>query len=322
MKQQSNLTLYFRIIRTTRMKFFIISAFLLTVLLTSCSAEKALQALNVVVVDDHFTKTENLRYGTDKRQQMDFYRPVESDNAEDSSLKPLVVFIHGGAWRTGSKEEYEFVAAALTRQGHPVLIPNYRLYPLATFPDFVTDIAAAIARYQQWSSQSQAEDALSLHDKVILMGHSSGAHQAALLATDPTFFEKAGVTSDLAGLIALSGPYNLPLDNQEVSVVFPNVEREESVNPVLQVQQFSPLRSSRFPPTLLIHGKDDERVTIRHTLEFASALRGKGVTVTKEILRGGHAGAVIALAPPLEFLNDSLESVEKYLQEVSDTPNP
>lgn len=301
------------------MKFLIFASCLFTIACGGCSAERALRALNTIADDEHFKKTTDLSYGTDRRQRMDLYQPVKADKSVSITTKPLVIFIHGGAWRTGSKDEYEFVAASLTKQGHSVLVPNYRLYPFVTFPEFITDIAQAVAQYEKIATPTgPPANGLSTIGNVVLMGHSSGAHKAALLATDPSYFQQAGVKSNIVGLIALSGPYNLPLDNEEVSVVFPDIESPESVNPVLQARQLSGERSSRFPPTLLLHGKDDERVTIKHTREFAAALRDKGVTVTVEILRGGHAGAVVALAGQLEFLNDSLAAVERYLQRISD----
>lgn len=298
------------------MKKYSILVLLLLTVMAGCSSERALQALNKVVEDNHFKKTPDLSYGAHVRQRMDLYQPVAASTPDEASIKPLIVFVHGGAWRTGSKDDYAFVAASLTRKGYSVLIPNYRLYPNVQFPDFITDIADAISAYEKMHV-IPADQASPKHQTIVLMGHSSGAHQVALLTTDTSYFREAKVASKIVGLIGISGPYNLPLENEEVSAVFPNIGDEQSVNPVLQLQKMSAENPSSIPPTLLLHGEDDERVTIKHTQEFAKELRNSGATVTVEILRGGHARAVVALAGPLEFLNDSLVAVERFLARIS-----
>jgi acetyl esterase/lipase len=57
----------------------------------------------------------------------------------------LIVFIHGGTWEEGSKDDYLFVGEAFASKGYHVLVPNYRLYPDVAFPGFVEDGAGAIA---------------------------------------------------------------------------------------------------------------------------------------------------------------------------------
>ena len=58
---------------------------------------------------------------------------------------PVVVFFYGGSWQSGRRQDYSFVAQALTSRGCVVVIPDYRLYPEANFPAFVEDGAAAFA---------------------------------------------------------------------------------------------------------------------------------------------------------------------------------
>lgn len=285
--------------------------------LAACSNEKSLEALSDVSSDSHYTKTPDISYGPDPRQKMDLYVP----DAGDSSLTEsgvTVVFIYGGAWRTGSKAGYEFVASPLTKAGHRVLIPDYRLYPQVRYPDFIDDIAQAIAAFESSSySQDAGTPDSSAIDKLVLMGHSSGAHQAALLLTDPQYFERANVSSDIKGFIGLSGPYDLPLDLEEVSVVFPNVQEPLIVNPVLQVSAMQPGTLSGVD-VLLLHGATDERVLPFHTREFAESLEDSGASVSVHSLKGGHAPAVLALSGPLEFLNDAQEYVLELLETIAE----
>ena len=296
------------------------------VVLNACSAEKSLEILSDVSSDNHFEKTANVSYGSDPRQRMDFYQPSAEDGASpDSGI--TVVFVYGGAWRSGSKDGYEFVASSLTKAGHRVLIPDYRLYPQVRFPDFIDDVAQAIATLEQsaFSQQDQSSDSASDKpsdkapiEKLVLMGHSSGAHQAALLLTDPTYLDTAGVKSQVSGFIGLSGPYDLPLELEEVSVVFPDIKDPVTVNPVLQARAMDADALSGID-VLLLHGEKDERVLPFHTQRFAEALEGTGATVTLHTLKGGHAAAVLGISGPLEFLNGSLEHVLEFLKGMDPT---
>lgn len=169
---------------------------------------------------------------------MDIYQPSTATD------KPVVIFIYGGAWKMGESSEYKFIAHALTGLGYPVIIPNYRLYPSVTFPTFVNDVALAIAYAETHAAHLSVD--INKHGYV-LMGHSSGAHTAALLATQESFLHNNGVMHKPIGLIGLSGPYDLPLDDPEVEPVFGGAPAENvnlyltSINACLQHYCFTGL---------------------------------------------------------------------------------
>ena len=89
----------------------------------------------------------------------------------------MIVFFFGGGWCEGDKANYECVASSLTKDGFTVVIPDYRIYPDVTFPAFVEGGARALA----WVEEHPIEDS---NRPLLLMGHSAGAHIAALLARD------------------------------------------------------------------------------------------------------------------------------------------
>ncbi len=280
------------------------------VLANACSGERMLGLLNTITADSHYLKVSDLRYGIDPRHTMDWYQPaIEGESNTLSGL--LIVFVHGGAWREGDKNQYEFVAASLTRDGHEVLIPNYRLYPQVTFPAFIDDIAAAIAAFENINPFIKTTN--NERRKVVLIGHSSGAHQVALLTTDPSYLSRHEVNSEIVALIALAGPYDLPLDNAEVASVFPDLASSLEANPVQQVTEGDTGKNSQLPPVLLLHGRDDERVALRHTEKFAAALEKANVSVQVEIVERGHAGTVLSLSYYLQFLNESLHHIQSFL---------
>jgi len=264
----------------------------------ACTSGSALDILNGVLPSNAYNLTEDVRYGADDRQTMDVYRSKKGNGI-------TIFYVYGGAWRTGEKVDYEFLAHALTRRGYNVVIPDYRLFPQVTFPSFVVDIANAIKQYEQADSGIADET-------FVLMGHSAGAHTTALLSTDAQHLKKAGVQTPISALIALAGPYDLPIDDPEVAPVFPNTDNSMPVNPTKSIV-------GSMPPTLLLHGDDDQRVTIKHTYTFADAIRESGNTVTVQSVKGGHAGIIAGVALPLRFLNDSFDYLTDFLDSILPT---
>jgi len=250
--------------------------------------------VNALLDDAHFRVERDLAYGDDARQQLDFYQPEGPAGRE-----PVVLFVYGGNWREGDKATYLFVAHALTALGYRVAIPDYRLYPAVTWPAFVDDVARAVA----WVSgpEGPAPGA-----PIILMGHSAGAHTAALLATDPGYFQRAGFDGALAAFVGLAGPYELPFTDN-VRPVFASLDEPDPVQPVA-------LDVARMPPTLLLHGADDTRVVPRHSHRFRDALASAGVPVRLEIYEGiGHVELVAALAANLRWLAPTYDDLARFL---------
>jgi acetyl esterase/lipase len=266
------------------------------VLLAAC---RPTTAINAFSPSDHYIKEAGQAYGADPRQQLDLYRPTE--RADDA---PVLVFFYGNGWREAARADFEFVAAALTSDGITVLIPDYRAHPQVTFPAFVEDGAAAV----RWAMDNIAGVADGTRP-LYLMGHSAGAQIAALLALDPRYL--AAVTESpppLAGFIGLSGPYDfLPLDEGYLQTVFPEETRPQS-QPINFV-------SAAAPRTLLVHGTDDRRVLPEHSRRLAQRLEEEGVPVTLRMYDGtGHVRVVAALAPPLQFIDDTLDDVVAFIR--------
>ena len=136
-------------------------------------------------------------YGADPLQKFDFWHPA------DSPAAPLVVFVHGGGWKRGDKRNATGMEKVghFTGEGYAVASLNYRLVPAATVEQQVADIAAALAWLRANAQKLGIDPA-----RVVLMGHSAGAHLVALPGTDPHYLEAAGLSlKDLRGVIALDG---------------------------------------------------------------------------------------------------------------------
>ncbi len=278
------------------MKSFIaLSGVFIILLFVGCSSVKSTDVINFVLPAGGYEK-KVLSYGKLPRQSLDLYIP------KSKAFKTPIVFVYGGAWRDGNKQDFEFVAHALTGLGHAVIIPEYRHYPEVQFPLFIDDVADSI-RYIEQQALTVLGEPL---DKVILMGHSAGAHTVALIATDESYLKSRKVKTKVSSLIALSGPYDLDLDNPEVTPVFKSANAKKT-NPIMNIR-------SDMPPVLLLHGEEDKRVFPFHTERFASALSQSGVSVTTHIYPGvNHAKIIGSLAAPLRFMNNSYSDIKQFL---------
>ena len=259
--------------------------------------------LNALVPDGDYRLERDLAYGDLSRQRLDVYRP---DGLAGPA--PVVVFFYGGRWEAGDRGDFRFVGQALASRGFVAVIPDYRRYPEVRFPTFVEDGAAAVA-WVRSNIRELGGDPGALH----LMGHSSGAHIAALLALDHHYLADAGVERDvLASLVGLAGPHDfLPLDDPTLEEIFA-VEDMAATQPITFADRSA-------PPTLLLHGAADQTVLPANSERLAAALAAAGNRVELEIYPGrGHVGLLIALAAPLRWLAPVLDDVTDFLRATSE----
>ncbi len=222
----------------------------------------------------------------------------------NAGAAPAVVFFYGGAWRSGNKGLYRYVAIALARRGYLAVVPDYRIYPQARYPDFIEDGAQAV-RWVKDNARRFGGDP----EKLFLMGHSAGAHIAAMLAVDGSWLHKVGLAPgrDIAGLIGMSGPYDyLPLRNRTLKIIFGGANRPET-QPIFHV-------SPGAPPALLMTGSNDRLVEPGNSARLAARLRAAGNAATVLTYRRvGHYLIIAALAPLLRFLVPVLRDVDAFI---------
>ncbi|MBL0424232.1 alpha/beta hydrolase [Ramlibacter alkalitolerans] len=134
-------------------------------------------------------------YGPDRRQRFDAYLPGTPSG-------PLLLLVHGGAWRGGDKRSAGVLAKARywTARGYVVVSTNYRLLPEAHPLAQARDVARALAQVQRRASGWGADAA-----RCVLMGHSSGAHLAALLSAEPALTREQGA-DPWRGTVCLDNP--------------------------------------------------------------------------------------------------------------------
>jgi acetyl esterase/lipase len=143
----------------------------------------------------------NVAYGPDPAQRFDLYLPA---NAADA---PVVFYVHGGGWANGDKTNPGLASklAHWLPKGYAVISSNYRMVPVVAPLEQARDIARAVALVQRRASEWKLDP-----ERMVLMGHSAGAHLVALLGSDPRLLAEAGATRP-RGVVALdSGALDVP----------------------------------------------------------------------------------------------------------------
>ena len=282
----------------------IIGLLLLITLLSYSAYANMVNILNFTLSSGHYNVQKNLAYGDNKRHKLDIYHPKKSISITQGQDKPVIVFVYGGAWKQGKKKDYKFIAHAFTQAGYRVVIADYRLFPQVKFPNFIDDIADAIAYLDH-----NAKDILGDVSKgIVLMGHSAGAHTVATLATDKHYLQQRNIRLELRALVALSGPYDLQLDDPEVIPIFMPVTPEKIAKPARLVH-------ANMPPVLLLHGRKDTRVKPFHTEHFANALQQAGVVHTVKWYQDmTHIKIISSIAARLRFINPTYQDIIDFLE--------
>lgn len=264
-------------------------------LLGGCTAT----GLSAITTDSGYTLTQNVPYDRANQLTLDIYSPNGVKNA------PVVVFFYGGRWQKGDKSEFKFVGQALASRGFMAVLANYRLYPQVRFPEFIKDGAHAV----KWAHDNAAQYGGN-PGKLFVMGHSSGAHIAAMLALNEEYLKAVGGSrSWLAGMVGLAGPYDfLPITAPDLRDLFGPVERFPYTQPVFFVD-------GQNPPLFLVHGENDEVVDVANTKKLAQAVsRAGGPVETLIYPKLSHELIIGSFASVLRGRSDVLDQVEDFIK--------
>ena len=140
-----------------------------------------------------------VQYGKDPKQSLNVYRP---DTEAKSEALPVVIWVHGGGWRNGDKDNRAGITLCQTwaKAGVVVVGLDYRLTPAVVHPAHIEDVAAGIAWVHNNIGKYGGDP-----KRVFLLGHSAGAHLVALVATAPNYLKAHDLTpkSVLAGVMAI-----------------------------------------------------------------------------------------------------------------------
>lgn len=273
----------------------------LTALLTGCVRGDVKSEKNIAAEPlDDLIITRDINYAQGPRRSLDVYV-----SKTKSGHKPVVLFIYGGTWMSGSKADFTWVGAALARKGYVAVIPDYRIYPKGVWPKFLQDNAMA-ARWARDNASLYGGDASNL----VIMGHSAGAYNAVSLAVDRRWLSEAGLNPerDVRAVIGLSGPYIIEADTRKLKVIFGPETQWPDVQPISHVD-------GKSPPLLLVIGDKDDQVDPRDTDKLAAQVRLKGGSATViHYANLSHAGSLDALAPEEENAPPVMDEITAFIE--------
>lgn len=191
-------------------------------------------------------KHKGIAYRTDakadkERHQLDVYVPKGHKNY------PVVLFVHGGAWKSGNKNLYAGFGEAFAKTGIGFVICNYRLSPAVQHPAHIEDVACAFA----WTYDNVGKYG-GQTDRLFVCGHSAGGHLVSLLATDPTYLKAHNRSpADIKGVVAISGVYEIHATQPVFQVPFgKDADVCKKASPLSHV-------SGQHPPFLIAYADDD-----------------------------------------------------------------
>lgn len=252
------------------------------------------------------------------RQTLDLYVPKQAG----SGPFPLVVWIHGGAWRGGDKRGGPFFP--LLASGFAVASINYRLTDEAQFPAQIYDCKAAVrflrAHAHEYNLQS---------DRIGVWGASAGGHLAALLGTSGGVQSLEGhegnlqCSSRVQAVCDWFGASDLLTAKEQVSAIkgdqtalmaIPHFiggtvqeqpERAKQASPITYVSKDN-------PPFLIMHGDRDHMVPPAQSIELRDAMQAKGAPVTLQIIPGArHGGFGFGVKPRLAVIDFFENTIKK-----------
>lgn len=273
--------------------------FVWTFLFISCDKEDKVPA-NEVLEAKTYT---DLSYGSDPAQKMDLYLP-----AGRTDTTKLIIMVHGGAWTTGDKSDFNsFIPVVQQRlPGYAIANINYRLAtPVSNhFPSQENDMKAAVEHFLQQN------ETYHISEKIVLLGASAGGHMVLLQAyknAQPPI--KAVIDffgpSDMAAMYNDAAPGSITRTGLQIFL-----QGTPTTNPGLY-QQSSPINyvSAQSPPTLILHGTTDNIVPIGQSTALKNKLVSFGV-VNQMVTYPGYGHEIW----PPQIMNDAFEKIEAFIK--------
>lgn len=217
---------------------------------------------------------QTIAYGADPAQRLDFWTAQGIRQPA-----PLVIFVHGGGWQRGSKDNAtgQWKASHYPAEGYAFASIDYRLVPAATVEQQAADVAAALKTLIDRAATLGID-----RRRVVLMGHSAGAQLVALIGTDERYLRGAGLSfADLAGVIPIDGAaYDVAGQSQQAGPRMRATYDQAFGSDPARQRLLSPTFQAGAPNArqfLLLHVQRDDG--IRQTQGLAAALRQAGTPV-------------------------------------------
>lgn len=239
-------------------------------------------------VPDHIQVAENQIYKT--IDSLDLALDIYRKKGEDEGLKPALVFIHGGAWKSGKRSDYLPYLIDYAEKGYVTVTVSYRLSRVATFPAAVQDVNCAVRWIKAHAEQFGIDP-----DRVALVGGSAGGHLAMMVGYagsealfNPDCDIDRTVDSQVKAIVNLYGPADLTTDEakgRSEPIAFLGTNYEENPETYRMASPRYYIKPG-LPPTLTFHGTIDSVVPVSQADSLAVWLEGVGVVHEYHRLRG------------------------------------
>ena len=216
-------------------------------------------ALNRLTPRKGYSVQENVAYGLRARHRLDLFH-----TQTPREHRPLIVFVHGGAWMHGDKKDYRFIGEAFAKEGFDVAVINYHLAPEHIFPASIDDLSLAL----NYLNVHQLKYQIST-EKVVLMGHSAGAFNVMSALYHPKPYE-IQCRSQISAIIGLAGPYHFDYKGDPICA-----DAFDQNRPYQEVMPYYFVESNTVKHYLLV-AENDDVVGLSNAVDLDRRLKEKG----------------------------------------------
>lgn len=220
-----------------------------------------------------------LSFGADPLQALDLY---ETSAASETTV-PCIMYVHGGGWRGGDKNDVPTWALALRQHGYHVASTNYRLTWSSTHPAQIEDVESAVRYLKDHASTYNLDPS-----KIVVIGASAGGHLVALLGTR----NGPGSEARVAGVVDFFGPtvlYGGNTSSEQITMLLGCNTFDDPTSECYEAAvNASPAAHAAAdnPPFLILHGTDDPTVGLVSSTYFQAQLESVGADSTLVIVPG------------------------------------
>lgn len=243
-------------------------------------------------VPANIAQVENQQYKEgDKDALLDVFYPEKT-----SSPRPTIVWVHGGGWVSGNKDEVDNYMKIVAGQGFTTVSVNYSIAPEKQYPTPIVQLNEALEYIQRNAGQLNIDDR-----RIILAGDSAGSQIAAQMAniiTSPSYADEIGIqpklaASNLRAVLLNCGAYDLALPNYSGefgsflhTVLWAYSGTKDFLNdPKLRTASVVNYITPAFPPSYITAGNVDPLLS--QSTELAEKLKSMGV-VTSPLFYDPH----------------------------------